>query len=146
MSRQAAVLIADEIYYNLHGKAILQGIYSTDLIINTEQITAPQLIFFFIIETDIGEPFKSLAVEDTLPGSPPLRNFVMVPPPQWLELQAKAQPDRTKFTVRHPLLVPGPILRPGRIEAKVIHDTGEIAVTSQWITLNPPVPAVSATN
>jgi hypothetical protein len=137
MSRQATVLIADEMYFNLYGKGILQGIYSNDLAIPTDPSTTPQLLFYFIIETDMAEPFKSLAVEVTLPGSPPIRNFVMIPPPQWFEMQAKNQSDRTRITFKHHLLIPAPTLRPGRIEMKVIHEAGEIAVTPQWVTLNP---------
>jgi hypothetical protein len=142
MSRQATLLIADEIYYNLHGKALLHGIYSNDLVIPISPTTAAQLLFFFIIETDIAEPFQSLSVEVTLPGMPPVQNMVFIPPPQFVTAQAKSfNPPRTKYTARHPLLIPSPTLRPGRIEAKVIHEAGEIALTSQWITLNPPVSA-----
>jgi hypothetical protein len=145
MPRQATVIIADEIYYNLYGKAILQGIYNTDLVIPVNPSTAPQLLFFFIIETDIGDPFNSLSVEVALPEEAvPVKNFVMIPPVQWMEAQAKAQPERTTFTVRHPLLIPAPVLRVGRIVAKVIHERGEILVSPQWISLNPIVAAAAA--
>ncbi|MGB7019021.1 MAG: hypothetical protein WBD80_07475 [Xanthobacteraceae bacterium] len=134
--RQAAVLIADEIFYNLQGKAILQGIYHSDLIIPTDPTLAPQLLFFFIIETDVSEPFHSLNVQVTLPGNPPVSNVVFVPPPQLIT--PHIQPGRTRFYFKHPLLILSPKLRPGKIEAKVIHETGEIPVSTQWIVLSPP--------
>ena len=93
--RQAAVLIADELFYNLQGKAILQGIYHSDLIIPTDPTLAPQLLFFFIIETDVSEPFHSLNVQVTLPGNPPVSNVVFVPPPQLIT--PHIQPGRTRF-------------------------------------------------
>ena len=138
--RLAALIIADEVYYNLHGKAILQGIYNTDLIIPVEPTQAPQLIFYFIIETDISEPFESLKVEVTLPGSAPHSSFVLVPPPQFLRTQAETQKDRSRWYTRFPLLIPAPQLRPGKIEARVIHEKGEIPVTTHWIVLNPAFP------
>lgn len=143
MSRQAALLIADEIYYNLHGKATLQGIYNDDLVIPTDPSTAPQLLFFFIIQTDVSNPFKSLSVEVTLPQTPPVSGIVFVAPPELLAALIQAHPQRTVYTVKHPLLITAPALRPGRIEAKVIHEAGEIPVTAQWIRLNaPPIAAV----
>ncbi len=137
MPRQATLLIADEIYFNLYGKAILQGIYNSDLVIPTNPSTAPQLLFYFIVETDIADPFHSLSVEVSLPELPPVRNVVPVFPHQFFIAQAQAQPERRWITVKHPMIIQGPSLRPGRIEAKVIHENGEIAITPQWITLNP---------
>jgi hypothetical protein len=133
--RQASVLLADEIFFNLYGKAILHGVYNTDLTIPNDPTLAPQLIFYFLMETDLSEPFKSLGVEVTLPKSEPIRGFVFLPPPQLLAAQYQAQPERTRWYIRHPLLIPLPNLRPGRIEAKVIHDGGEIQVVAPWIVL-----------
>jgi hypothetical protein len=143
MARQAMVLIGDEIFYNLHGKAVLQGIYNQDLLIPTNPSQAPQLIFYFMIETDIAEPFKSLTAEVTLPESESVRNHVFVPPPQLLATMPQAA-GRTRFYVRHPLLIVNPTLRPGRIESKVVHESGEIAVTPHWIILTPPAQRISA--
>jgi hypothetical protein len=143
MSRQATLIIADEIYFNLHGKAILQGIYNTDLVIPSDPSNAAQLLFYFIIETDITDPFKNLSVEFTLPGSPPVRQFIFVPPPEVVAAIAKSQPQRNRFTVKHPVLIPGPTLRAGRIEAKVITESDEIPITPQWIILNPALAAAA---
>lgn len=136
--RQAAVLVADEIYFNLHGKAILQGIYNTDMLIASDETRAPQLVFYFMIETDLSEPFQSLSVQITLPGNDPIRQPVFVPPPQFLAAQVQANPARSRWYTRHPVLIPAPVLRPGRIEAKVIHESGEIIVVTPWI-VNPTV-------
>ena len=62
-ARQASVIVADEIYFNLHGKAILQGIYNTDLVIPSDPTAVPRLVFYYMIETDLSDPFHSLSVE-----------------------------------------------------------------------------------
>jgi hypothetical protein len=134
MARQASLLVADEIYYNLYGKAILQGIYSGDLTIPVDPSASPQLIFYFMMEADIAEPFKSLAVEVTLPGNQPIRNFVPVMPPEFIK---SVSAGRTRAYYRHPLLLQAPVLHPGKIEAKIIHESGEIEVIAPWIALNP---------
>jgi hypothetical protein len=140
ISRHATLLVADEIFYNLHGKAILQGIYHGDLTIPTNPSVSPQLIFYFMAETDIASPFRSLFAEVTLPGNPPVRNSVALIPP---EIFANVDKSRTRAYYRHPLLVQSPMLRPGRIEAKLIHESGEIAVGAPWIVLNLPLPVPS---
>jgi hypothetical protein len=134
-ARQASLLVADEIFYNLQGKAILQGIYHADLSISADPSTGTQLLFFIMAETDASDPFESFAVEITLPGSAPFRQEVPVVPPPII---IAASPGRTRFYIRHPVLMLAPILRPGRIEAKVIHEKGEIQVTAPWIQFNPP--------
>jgi hypothetical protein len=136
--RQATVLVADEMYFNLWGKAILHGIYQTDLGITTDPSQIPQLVFFFVIETDVSDPFHSLAVEVTLPGSEAIRNEVQIFSPEVMAAAAVANPGRTRLTYRHPFLIPGPKLRPGKIEVRVIHEKGLIAVTAPWISLNAP--------
>jgi hypothetical protein len=133
MARYATLLVADELYYNLNGKAILQGIYHSDLILNSEQATIPQLIFFFIAETDIADPFRSASVEVTLPENDTIRQQVPISSPITLQ----APPGRTKFFLRWPLLVSNPTLRPGRIGAKLIHEAGEMEVSAPWIVFVP---------
>jgi hypothetical protein len=134
--RQATVLVADEIYFNLYGKVILQGIYQTDLGIVVDPSQIPQLVFFFLIETDTTDPFHSLAVEVTLPGSDPIRNDVPMLPPEVTTAAMAAHPGRDRLIYRHPMLVPAPRLRPGKILTKVFHETGEMIVTAPWIALN----------
>lgn len=134
MPRQATLLVADEIYYNLHGKAILHGIYHADLTLNASSVVVPQLIFLFMAESELTDPFRSVAVEVTLPGNEPVRQQV---PVMW-PAQIPAQPGRSRIFVRWPLLIGTPTLRPGRIDAKFIHEGGEIIVGAPWIVLNPP--------
>jgi hypothetical protein len=127
--RFATVLVADEIYYNLHGKAILQGIYNADIGISSEEQRAQQLIFFFMVETDIQNPFRSLQVRVTLPGNDP----VVSPVPILWPWPQGVPPDRVRMFIKWPLLIPSPVLRPGRIEAKAIHESGEISAAVPWI-------------
>jgi hypothetical protein len=126
-TRQASLLIADEIYYNLHAKAILQGIYAGDLFISTNPSSTAQLIFYFMAETDVTDPFRTLIAEVTLPESSPTQAPIPVQGPTTLPS------DRTRLFVRWPILIPAPILRPGKINAKLIHESGEIAVVTPWI-------------
>jgi len=140
MARQASLIVADEIYYNLYGKAILQGVYHGDLTIPTDPSISLQLIYYFMAETDIAEPFRTLIAEVTLPGNQSIRNPVNLIPPEAL---SNLRGDRSRAYYKHPLLVPGPVLRPGKIEAKLIHESGEIVVGAPWIVLNTPLPLPS---
>lgn len=134
MSRQASLIAADEIYFNLYGKSILQGVYHGDLTIPALSHPLPQLIFYFMAETSLDDPFHSLIAEVTLPGNQPVRNMVALIPPEVLKAVDR---QRARAYYRHPLLVPAPILHPGQIEAKLIHESGEIIVGAPWIILNP---------
>jgi hypothetical protein len=128
MDRQASVLVSDELYITLLGKFVVHGVYTTDIVIPTEQTAAPQLIFLFQIGTDIGDLFEKLQVQVTLPGEPPRTMAIPVGP-------VTPTPERTRWLIHWPLLVQQAILRPGRIEVKVIHERGEILVSAPWITL-----------
>src|ERR1035437_3079683 len=119
--RFVAVLVADEIYYNLHGKAILQGIYNADIVLASEEQQTAQLVCLFMVETDIANPFRSLQVQVTLPGNAPISSQV---PVQWPPAPNMPS-DRKKMFVKWPLLIPAPVLRPGQIEAKAIHRSEE---------------------
>ena len=128
MSRQATLLIADEIFYNLVGKATIQGVYQSDLVIPAEESTVSQLLFYFQMETDIEDAFQSLSVEVTLPGNDPVRHGVPVIWP------ISGEEGRRLF-YKHPMLIQNPTLRRGRIEAKVIHESGEIVVGTPHIAV-----------
>jgi hypothetical protein len=139
MARQAALLVADEIYYNLVGKAILHGIYHSDLLIPTEPSIAPQLLFYFMMETDLSDSFKSLAVEVTLPGNAPVRQ----PVPITFPIPTAQHEGRARLFYRHPMLIQAPTLRQGRIIVKVIHESGEIIVGAPWIGLLATTPSAA---
>jgi hypothetical protein len=84
------------------------------------------------METDLIDPFKSLTVEVALPDNPPILNQVVVTYPI-----PDSHKGRTRLFYRHPMLVQSPILQPGRIAAKVIHESGEIILGAPWVVLNP---------
>ena len=133
MARQAMLLVADEIFFNLTGKAILNGIYTGNLLIGPATGFVPQLVFFFMVETDLSDPFRSLQAEVTFPESAPITSTVPVTWPIPL-----SPVDRTKFSVRWPMLLQNLTLRPGKINAKLIHESGEIIVSAPWIVSNAP--------
>jgi hypothetical protein len=132
--RQATVLVCDEILISLTGKFNLLGNYTGDITIQTDPTAVAQLIFYFIIETDVSDLYRSLSVQVTLPESAPITQVVPL-------LVIAPQPNRSRWTTRYPLLIRNPSLRPGRIEAKVIHDTGEMILNAPWITMSGVRPA-----
>jgi len=116
MARQASVLVADEIYYNLSGKAILHGIYHREMKILQDPSTTHQLIFYFMAEADSTDLFESLVAEVTFPGSPAIRENVGLISPEITEDVSCLE----RALYRHALLVQMPTLRPGRIEVKMV--------------------------
>lgn len=133
VSRRASLLVADDARVSLNGKFDLAGVYTGDITILTDPTVAPQLVFLFFVETDLKEPFKTLAFEILLPGGAPVRLPPMpIPPP------APAPAARTRQIFQWPQLVQSVLLRPGKIEAKVIHESGEIVVAGPWVTLASP--------
>jgi hypothetical protein len=127
--RQATVLVCDELLISVTGKFTLLGNYTGDISIPTVPTIVPQLVFYFIIESDINDVYRSLSLQVALPKSPP----IVQPLP--IILQTPTQPDRSRWTMRWPLLVSQPTLNPGRIETKVIHESGEIVAGTPWIVL-----------
>jgi hypothetical protein len=127
--RYASVLICDEILFSLTGKTNLLGAYVTDIAIPANPTLVNQLIFYFTIETDIQDLFTSLTLHVTLPGSAPVIQSIPV-----IQI-GPAEPSRQRWTMRWPLMLPQVLLRPGRIEAKVIHEKGELIAGTPWIVL-----------
>ena len=130
--RQAVVFICDEVLVSLTGKFNLLGMYTGDIAILAAEVPSPQLVFVFQIECDITDPYRLLIAQVTLPGEGPRQMPVpfMIPSP--------LPEGRTRWVTRWPFLIPFPTLRPGRIEAKVIHEKGEIIAGYQWIVLVSP--------
>lgn len=136
MARQASVLVSDDLYVSLIGKFIINGLFTTDIVIPIDPTIAVQLVFLFQIETDIDDPFEKLQLQVTLPGQPPTTADIQLAP-------FIPAAGRTRWLLHWPLLVRQAVLRPGRIEAKVIHERGEILTTTPWISLAtqaPPTP------
>jgi hypothetical protein len=124
---KAIPFICDEVTYSLTGKVFAQGIYTGDLSIPSDEFTIPQLVFFFLIEGPADTLFKSITLKVLLPGQPPAT--MEVP----LSIPAKRDPRRTRMSLKSPFLILQPVLRPGRIETKVVHVEGEIDAGGQWI-------------
>ncbi len=108
---------------------MLIGIYNTDLFIQSEPFTTPQLQFLLIFECHVDELPKKLRFEVTLPKQEPVGWDVV--PPQNLHVQE----GRSKFTLRHPFAIVNAVLRPGQIKARILYDEKEINLGGQWITL-----------
>jgi len=132
--RQASLLVCDDLLFSINGKWNLLGIYtSADISILTESATIPQIIFLFMIESDVDDPFEKISVEVTLPGQPP----ALAEMPASALPSSPPPPGRTRQLYKLPLFIQGAILNPGRVDAKVVHEKGEIAVAGPWITLAP---------
>jgi hypothetical protein len=137
--RQATMIVADDWVTTISGKVNISGIYGTDISIPVDPFTASQLVFAFIIETSPEDPYQSLEIRVTLPGGD-TRNLHL-PISRFKDGEA----DKIRWCLKYPLLFANPILRPGPIEAKVIHEKGGIKVAAPVVILTRPhsVPAQS---
>lgn len=125
--RQATVLIADDYTYSLSGKFNLTGVYSTDISIPTDPTFAAQLIFLFVIETDPDDLFQKLELHVALPGGD--SRHLVLPLPKFVPTLS----DQRRWTLKYPLLFTNPILKPGPIEATVLHEKGTISTAAPFI-------------
>lgn len=130
VDRHAILIVADDVQVGITGKITIRGLYTGNIAIPADPSTVPQLVFLFIIETDVRDPFMSMTLEITLPGDAPRQLPVVVMPLPQLVSQ-----EYTRYTLRVPFSLLFPLLRPGHIEAKVIHDKGEIVVGTPWISV-----------
>jgi hypothetical protein len=136
MARQAMVLVCDEFLVSMTGKFYIHGVYTTDIGIPSELYVAPQLVFVFLIETDLDDLFQSLAVEVTFPGEQPAKMAVPLTP--FVGAQG-----RTRWITRWPFVLRQITLRQGQIKTKVIHEKGEIITAGPWISLTQQTPSIS---
>jgi hypothetical protein len=132
--RQATAIVCDDLLVSMNGKMTLLGVYTSDMGIPAEGHRLNQLIFLFIVEGDLSDPLKSLKVQVKLPSGssaeaelPILENVI-----------ARQGDDRTRWIAKVPLALQAPIMSAGKIEARVIHDQGQIDVVLPWIVLTPP--------
>jgi len=126
--RKATVIICDDALFSLGGKINISGMYSYDVIIPTSEQQIAQLVFLFTVLTSKEEPLKTLTLKITFPGSEPI-NF----PGNLTGLPHRIPDDRKTIVYQQPVLVPLPILRPGKIVASVVHEAGEIEAGSLWV-------------
>ena len=136
--RQAAVLVSDDSSYSLNGKFSINGIYGNDIQIPNDPTYATQLVFTFIIETDPDDPFQKLELHVELPGGDNRHLAIN------LQRLLPSYADQKRWRIQMPLLFLRPILKPGFIEAKVIHERGEISPAAPAIVL-PTSPTTAAT-
>jgi hypothetical protein len=130
--RKASVFLCDEVLYNLTGKVMIQGLYTTgDIAIPTNELKTNQLVFVFSIETPIEKPLTSVSLRVTFPESVP--NFFTMPVAPHNPLLL-TDPRRKTISFTQAFLIQQPILKPGEIKTAVIHDEGEIDSGSIWIT------------
>jgi hypothetical protein len=131
--RQASVLVADEFAYTLSGKFNIFGIYTSDIYIVGDPTVGSQLIFVFLIETSPDDPYQNLELRVELPGGD-FRRLSLGP----LSRFVPEVSDQRRWSLKYPLLFVNPILRPGPIEATVIHEAGVISTATPFIVVRPP--------
>ena len=126
--RKAAFLVCDDVLVSLNGKYFFNGVYTGDIVIPLSELQVSQLVVVFIFSTPIAKPFKTLKLQVQLPGE---QN------PRLLDasasLGALLQSGRTLQQFRIPFHIASPILRPGAIEMKILHEEGETLAGRQWI-------------
>jgi hypothetical protein len=127
--RKASFLVCDDLLFSMNGKVNLTGIYTQDIVISTEELQLPQLIFFFVVETPKDQLFQKITFRIELPGLPPADSEF----PVGVRKAALLDDRRKMITWRHPIMLQQPILRPGRVSASVIHETGTIDAGGIWI-------------
>jgi hypothetical protein len=127
--RKASAFVCDEALFSLTGKITISGMYTQDIVISSNEQQINQLVFVFTIETPISEPFKTLTLKVAFPGSDPIE----VPAATAIAPIASADPRRKQIIYRQPVLIPQPTLRPGRIVASVVHESGEIEAGGFWV-------------
>jgi hypothetical protein len=128
-NRQATVLVADDWVTALSGKVTISGVYGTDMSIPVDPFMASQLVFAFVIETSPEDPYQSIEIRVTLPGGD--TRSLHLPVGKFISGEA----DKKRWCLKYPLLFRNPVLRPGPIEAKVIHEKGEIITAAPFVIL-----------
>jgi hypothetical protein len=130
--RSATVFACDELLFNMTGKVMIQGLYTSgDIAIPSHELRINQLVFCFSVETAITEPLSSVTLRVTLPGSEPNHQHALVPPFNPLLL---GHPRRGTIKNMLTFLIQQPLLKPGAIRTSVIHDKGEIDAGTIWVT------------
>jgi hypothetical protein len=132
--RTASVLVCDEILFALNGKVFLQGVYASDITIPGDELTLGQLVFYFTVETPKKNPFKKVTLRVEPPNMPPAQFEIPIE-----TIPQVSNPTRPKMMLRAPVLLQQIVLRPGKIETKVITESEELDAGGIWITSVPKV-------
>lgn len=135
MSAQATLIVCDDVRLEMTGKAIIVGMYTTDIVIPAPEITVSHLYFLYIYECPIEERPTKLAIELTLPGERPIL---------WDAhpgVGTVALPEERRWLIYRQIVpVFGGVLRPGRIETRITTDRGDIDIRAPWIVQGQPMP------
>lgn len=133
IDRQATFLACDDVLLALNGKMFINGIYTADIVIPTNEAQINQLIIFVMADTPIERPFRSFVILVKLPGEDEPKTFDAMP--FILGLPPTAAPGRGMLKVRVPFLIQQTILRPGAIEVSIVHEEGTTLAGRQWVQL-----------
>jgi hypothetical protein len=126
--RRAYVLVCDDILFALSGKAYLQGVYTNDITILGDELTLPQLAFYFTVETAKEKPFSNITLKVIPPGMPAAQVEIPVQ-----SFPQAVNPERPKMILRAPVLLQQIVLRPGKIQTFVVTETEELDAGGIWV-------------
>jgi len=127
--RKSYVIVCDDLWISLLGKINLIGTYTQDIVISGQAVAVPQMVFYFVCETDKEDPFQSISLQVEFPGDAP-----RIMPVQFMPHPTVTDPTRNKIVLKQPFLIQNVILRPGRIKATVIDGGRAIDAGGIWIT------------
>jgi hypothetical protein len=137
----ATVSICDDIRMEINGKLILIGMYTGNIIISTDNVAVPQMVFLFYVDCKVDEVPRVLEFEATLPGGEPQTSRVDITEPPHFK------PEHTRWYLRHAITLGMPHLSAGKIKARVRLDDKEIELTTPWIEVaTPPEEVTSASS
>ncbi|MGO9486764.1 MAG: hypothetical protein ACLPX9_19690 [Rhodomicrobium sp.] len=134
MTVQASLLVSDDLLIALNGKWTIVGVYTGDIVVPSGGLVVPQMVFIFMVRVGVGELFERLEVEVLFPKEAEPRRQV---PPLMID-QTAIPKGRKQISLKWPFLISQPTLNPGRIQAKLIHDKGEIEVPGPWVVTSNP--------
>jgi hypothetical protein len=129
-ARRATFLVCDDVLVALNGKYTISGMYTGDLLIPGNEAQLGQLVIIVQAETPVEKPFRAFAIHVQFPGDPAAK---ILDASQAIPKTAVHAPGRTTIVIRLPFLIPQPIVRPGPIEVKVVHEDGELFAGKQWV-------------
>lgn len=133
----ATVIVCDDLRMEINGKLFFIGMYPAHIVIPGEELQIQKLVFFFNADFPITHIPKKIRYEVALPGEKAHPSEMEPNPPEFRK-------EHTRFITRHAITFVNPILRLGKIGAKLIVDDGEeISVAAGWVQ-NPSEPPPTA--
>jgi hypothetical protein len=129
MSVLASVIVAEDLLTSLSGKANINNVFTNDILIPGELLT--QLVFIFKVEGEQSDLPRNFRYEVQLPGEA-IQILERPVPEGW-----RVPEEREKWVVFQPFLVGPLMLRPGKIEVRIIMGEKTIHLAAPWINLFP---------